>query len=103
MSWDSDARRAELPSDWRIIRVKALERDGYRCRLVENGKRCNAYANQVDHIADPLDHSLENLQSLCARHHGKKTSREAQLSRYGLRRRRDRRFEPHPGMREVRE
>jgi len=100
MTWNSDARRRELPSDWKIIRKKALERDGYRCRWVVNGKRCTANANEVDHINDPLDHSLENLQALCSRHHGNKTSREAQLARYGLRRRRGQRFDAHPGMRE---
>ena len=49
---------------WRLLRLRALERDGWRCR--QCGK---AGVLEVDHVV-PLfqggaPHDLDNLQSLC--------------------------------------
>lgn len=101
MSWKSVERKAELPANWKALRLEVLERDQYRCQWLEDGKRCNAEANNVDHIKRGNDHRKSNLQSLCPKHHGRKTSREGKEARYGLAPRRGKLFEPHPGMREA--
>jgi 5-methylcytosine-specific restriction enzyme A len=54
--------------DWKILRVKVLERDKFKCA------KCGAFADSVDHINEnPNDNSLCNLQSLCRSCHGRKT------------------------------
>lgn len=86
--------KRELPSNWDSIRVLVFRRDNWRCVLCGSGDNL-----QCDHIDGALDHQLENLQTLCRSCHGRKTAREAQEVRYGLRRGRRRvRFEQHPGM-----
>src|SRR5690348_10696518 len=101
MSWDRTSRRkAELPANWKALRLEVLERDGYRCQWFENGKRCGKPANNVDHVKRGNDHRKENLQALCEMHHARKSSREGKEARYGLAPRRGKRFEPHPGLRE---
>ena len=61
---------------WKALRLRALMRDGYTCRM------CGARATEVDHIieltpANITDRSislnLSNLQSLCHDCHTKKT------------------------------
>lgn len=95
MSWSSSARRTELPSNWDQLRREVLQDENYSCR------RCGAFANQADHIGDRHNHSRDNLQPLCEPCHRKKTAREGKLARYRLAPIRGKRFEPHPGMREV--
>lgn len=80
--WAGSDRRARLPSDWRAIVARILARDGHKCRaILDAGTRCNAPANQVDHIVRGDDHSDGNLQALCAWHHGKKSAAEGVAGR----------------------
>jgi 5-methylcytosine-specific restriction endonuclease McrA len=95
VAWDTD-RKARLPSDWKRRRVKVLRRDGYSCQAIEQGRRCGAPANQVDHVIAGDDHSLDNLQSLCASHHAKKSSQEGVAARAKYPNKRP--PESHPGL-----
>lgn len=94
--WQGSNRKAELPDDWPQRRAYILERDGHRCRWTENGPRCGAPANQVDHIRPGNDHSYDNLQALCPDHHAIKSSREGTAARWRHRQRRP--TERHPGL-----
>lgn len=110
--WDRTARGKELPQNWnRVIRPYVLGRDNHRCywgiprgtRWEDyRGKRCYTRATHVDHIHRGNDHRPENLQSLCAEHHYRKSERERNESRLGLAPKRAtrgyQRFEKHPGM-----
>ncbi len=86
--WVNSDRRDELPPDWQQLRRQALERDEYRCQWLP---LCGELGTDVDHIIPGLDHSLDNLQTLCNRHHLIKTARE----RVTYRQNRPR--EAHPG------
>lgn len=98
MAWEGSDRKSRLPSDWQLRRIRVLRRDNYRCRAVDStGKRCDAKANQVDHIIAGDDHSLENLQALCEWHHGRKSSAEGNAARRPRATQR-RPPEAHPGM-----
>jgi 5-methylcytosine-specific restriction enzyme A len=55
-------------------------------------------ANEVDHIMNNDNHSLENLQAICPEHHKTKTQQEAQKARFVKIPKRARAGEPHPGM-----
>jgi 5-methylcytosine-specific restriction endonuclease McrA len=97
MAWQTSDRKSRLPSDWSTRRVRVLRRDGYRCQARDStGQKCEAPANQCDHVKPGDDHSLDNLQALCSWHHGRKSSAEGAaarrpaVSRY-------RRPEAHPG------
>lgn len=92
MSW----RTSPLPKDWPRRRLRALERDGHRCTVVTEGKRCTAKASDVHHIGDPTDHRLENLGSICAWHHKKETSAQANRARKRLTQKHP--TERHPGI-----
>lgn len=74
--WDGSARRSRLPADWPRRRLRVLRRDRYACQVVEGGRKCNAPANEVDHVNPGDDHSLTNLQAICREHHGRKSSAE---------------------------
>lgn len=93
--WPSN-RKAELPADWQVRRLRVLRRDSYRCQaLVGAGVLCGSPANQVDHIERGTDHELSNLQALCRSCHARKTTAEAHAEQ---RRRRHVEPEPHPGV-----
>ncbi|WGH21422.1 HNH endonuclease [Arthrobacter phage Emotion] len=98
MAWDTSDRGARLPDNWPSLRIRVLRRDGYKCQAVDSlGHRCNAPANQVDHIKPGDDHDLDNLQALCRWHHSRKSSAEgAAARRPKLTRARE--PERHPGM-----
>ncbi|RKN40798.1 HNH endonuclease [Streptomyces hoynatensis] len=102
MAWSSSGRRAQLPKGWssRIV-PRILARDGHRCvaRLTD-GTRCTETERlEVDHIGDPLNHGDANLQTLCRRHHKRKTQAEsAQARRARPKERRRRPAERHPGL-----
>ncbi len=81
-----------LTADHRQWRETVLQRAGYRCQWVEQGRRCDRAAPQhrmfADHIVErrdggaPLD--PQNGQCLCGRHHTLKTTatRGARLSAF---------------------
>lgn len=79
--WQGSNRRARLPSNWSVLREQVKERDEYRCVVVEYGFRCQHPGMDVDHIVPGDDHSLGNLQLLCAMHHKEKTGQEAAAAR----------------------
>ena len=100
MGWETSNRRERLPEDWTLRRVRVLRRDGYRCQARDSmGGSCGAKANQVDHIQPGDDHSLDNLQALCAWHHARKSSAEGAAARRPPATR-NREPEPHPGIRQ---
>jgi 5-methylcytosine-specific restriction endonuclease McrA len=95
-AWSGSTRKNRLPTDWRMLRARVLERDGHRCVI------CGALANQVDHIAPGDDHSMHNLRALCPEHHHAKSAREGSVAANAKRWARDstrRPPEPHPGLR----
>ena len=91
-------RKATLPADWEQRRATRLRRDRHRCQHIryDTGKRCGDRANQVDHIGDRNDHSLENLQSLCEYHHMQKTGSQGGTA--AARARAQRQKQKHPGI-----
>lgn len=97
MSWDNSDRKSRLPSDWVSLRKKVLSRDRRLCRLRYKG--CITLATEVDHIIAGDDHSMENLQAVCAWCHKFKSSMEGHKAKSALRRLRKRPLEPHPGLR----
>lgn len=102
-------RSAPLPRNWATTRRRILSRDGHRCTAmiddlakVQGKKRCNAPANEVDHIIPVDQRGGEhdgNLTSLCAHHHRRKTGREARASQLRRTPPRSRPEEEHPGAR----
>ncbi|OZV74781.1 HNH endonuclease [Micromonospora echinospora] len=97
MTWEGSDRRARLPHDWALRRLRALRRDGYRCRQVfSTGERCGAPGSEVDHVVRGDNHDLSNLQTLCSYCHGVKTAAEAAAARRP-RPKRAREPERHPG------
>ena len=48
---------------WRAVRLRALRRDGWRCRS------CGGYGNEVHHVhprrEGGADYALSNLETLC--------------------------------------
>lgn len=104
MPWGEESGRVTpLPANWQTeIRPAILARDGYRClwapegRSVATGYFCAEEATDVDHIGDRDDHSPDNLRSLCATHHGQRTSAQGNAARWQHRRTRPK--ERHPGL-----
>lgn len=98
MAWGSGDPRTST-AQWRRTTDRVKRRDGYRCTWVENGARCDGPADEVDHVVEVSEGGTdadENLRSLCADHHRRKTAAHANLVRW--RHRRQRPDEPHPGM-----
>jgi 5-methylcytosine-specific restriction enzyme A len=63
---------------WKIIRVKALNRDRYQCQEHKDAGMIEP-ANVVDHVVPIKDggsYELFNLRSLCISCHAKKSARE---------------------------
>jgi 5-methylcytosine-specific restriction endonuclease McrA len=82
MAWSSSNRRSELPRNWAVIRQRVIRRDGGHCKgLLEGGRVCGAPGTDVDHIRPGADHSLGNLQLLCAWCHKRKTQAESRAAR----------------------
>lgn len=99
-SWHTSNRKQRLPPNWGSLRKKTLERDGYRCCAQTSSGRCPSVATDVDHRRRGDDHSMSNLQSLCADHHKQKTSREGHLAYMAQRRAQQKRIEREFGNRE---
>jgi len=77
-NWQGSTRRRRLPPGWRKLRLVVIDRADGRCQHVDHyGNRCHQPGTDVDHIVPGDDHSLENLQLLCRRHHLAKTGRES--------------------------
>lgn len=94
MAWQS---KRDLPPDWDTRRARILKRDGYQCRWMTDGIRCNRPANQVDHIGSKHDHSDANLRALCEWHHSKRTSAQGNAARKRVSQLHPK--EKHPGLR----
>ena len=92
--WTDSTRNARLPRNWPALRAAVLLRDGGQCTAVEHGQRCTERGTDVDHVQPSGADTPDNLASLCAWHHGRKTAREGNAAR--TRQRRD--AEQHPGM-----
>lgn len=77
-AWVGSRYQGRHPDGWQRVRMQVLRRDKFRCQhreLTSNGdQQCPNRATDVDHIGDPENHSLDNLQALCAPHHQKKSS-----------------------------
>lgn len=70
-----------LTPEHRAWRNQVLQRAGFRCEAIDDGRRCDVVAPArlfADHIIErkdggaPLD--VENGQCLCGRHHSLKTA-----------------------------
>jgi hypothetical protein len=96
MAWETSDRSDRLPSNWRTIRRRILERDGWRCTAVDLGRRCPEPATEVHHFVNRDIHDDDALVSLCARHHRVETQREAAQARHRITRIRP--TEQHPGL-----
>lgn len=85
------SRTAPLPSNWRAIRARVLDRDGHACT------RCGSTDRpEVDHMGEAWDHRDEVLRTLCHVHHAERTAQQAAASRHRYRERRP--AEQHPGL-----
>lgn len=78
MAWSTSTRRQRLPRSWPAIRRRILRRDGYKCTWirVDTEQRCNAAANQVDHIDEQGPDEDWNLRALCFFHHQRRSSQQ---------------------------
>lgn len=104
--WSSSNRKRRFNKGWAKVRLKVLERDGYRCQWPvtdANGfpaGKCGRPANEVDHMAQNMVHDddrLSRLWSLCHEHHNIKTQVESTRGkRRAAERRRDAAFFEHP-------
>jgi 5-methylcytosine-specific restriction protein A len=94
-AWEHSTRRRRLPPDWPKRREQTKKRAGGQCEHMQHGVRCVLPGNECDHIVAGDNHSLENLQWLCAPHHREKTQREARAAQVSEKRPRER----HPGLR----
>lgn len=96
--WVGSDRKSRLPADWPLLRRIVRERSGGRCEVIKkNGKRCWDAGTDVDHKIAGDDHSLANLQLLCAWHHSRKSSREGNEAQAAQRAVLRRPVEPVPG------
>jgi 5-methylcytosine-specific restriction endonuclease McrA len=94
VAWDNSDRRARLPKDWHTRRQRVLRRDGYRCKVLKEGRRCTNPARDVDHVVRGDDHSESNLRAICVGCHKAKSSAEGVAAQP----RRKRPPEAHPGL-----
>lgn len=99
--WQGSTRRDRLPPDWDKIRRKAGNRDGWRCQVFKDGKRCFAPAVEIDHKEAGDNHELSNLQAICEDCHSSKSGKEGAAAMHKKRRQIDQKFrrtEEHPGL-----
>lgn len=79
MTWNSQKRKLELPSNWKTLIRLVLRRDGFRCKI--NYQGCLKRASEVDHKIPGNNHELDNLQAACKKCHAKKSSQEGAKAR----------------------
>lgn len=112
-TWKPDPtswRTAPRPKGWKKIRAQVIERDGGRCTWVasiEGGgswrnwahiQRCTSVGTDVDHMGEPDDHRIDMLRLLCAPHHGKRSSEQANAAKNIRQAQRTRAKPRHPGL-----
>lgn len=80
--WEGSDRKSRLPDNWDELRAIVKARAGGRCELLmASGKRCHDKGTDCDHKVRGDDHSLGNLQWICAWHHRRKTAMEGNEAR----------------------
>jgi hypothetical protein len=89
MGW----RSTPLPPDWPAIVKRIKARDPLCVMCLAIGRQTPT--TDIDHIGDPSDHRDEMLRGLCAWHHGKRTSKQANAKRKRVTQRYPK--ETHPG------
>jgi len=90
-SWQGSDRVRRLPSGWKKIRARILERDPI-CKLC--GVRPSTHCDHI--VAKTDDHSDTGLQGVCGECHGRKSAAEGHEAKRNKRRRPP---EQHPGLR----
>lgn len=90
MAWDNSTRSSTLPRDWHKRRTQVLDRDRHKCKIMFD-EHCLIKANEVDHIIDPHDHRMSNLQAACTPCNAHKN-----IATRPKRRQNTRAREPHP-------
>lgn len=101
MTWSNGGKTRTGSGPWPKVRRQALERDGWRCTVVEHGQRCMVPAREVDHIVNHANggtDTLDNAASICPAHHLAKTLKEAAEGRRRQAARAKAPREPHPGI-----
>src|SRR5690606_2998143 len=109
-NWENSTRKSRLPSNWEQIRREVLCRDEHRCTRCDiEGRHCSRCGKgsrrsrvtlEVDHRQAGDDHSADNLRTLCADCHKRKSSREGQRAYWAAvnrSKKKFRRVEEHPG------
>lgn len=110
--WSGSTRRDRLPPEWHRTRARIRRRDGHQCVATLDdigaayydrpaGTRCPGGADHVDHILNDAAGGSDdesNLQSLCAWHHGRKSSAEGNAAKAVTRSQARRPPERHPGL-----
>jgi 5-methylcytosine-specific restriction protein A len=93
-------RSAPRPVDWPARVEAVLARDRVcQQKISADGSICgNPHDLECDHIGDPTNHELSNLQALCSTHHKRKTARQGAEARNRRRIPRKRPPEKHPGL-----
>lgn len=79
MTWSSKRR---LPSDWEARRRKVKAKAKGHCQAKAHVSQCNGTGTDCDHIGNPDDHSLGNLQWLSAPCHAAKTRADNHSSKH---------------------
>src|SRR5690349_19752224 len=93
--WAGSKRRGTLPKNWTTIRRSVQERARGLCQATVHVPECDGRGAECDHIDDPLDHSMANLQWLSAACHRAKTRKESNKAKAKLSRKRPKL--KHPG------
>jgi hypothetical protein len=94
--WASSNRRATLPKNWANIRGAVARRAQGLCEATRHVTGCDGRGNECDHIGDPLDHTLGNLQWLSPACHRAKTQEESKKAKAKTNRKRSKPL--HPGV-----
>ena len=65
----TDKGEGKRPNDWKIRRQIVLDRDGHRC--VQCGAMTNLHVHHIVKRSKTIDHSTQNLITLCVHCHAK--------------------------------